>query len=249
MAFELAMRKINMQDIAIRTTGLRKAYRTGSTSTLVLDGIDMEVACGECVFLAGPSGCGKSTLLSILGCVLSADAGMVQVFGQDVTRLTGREQAEFRARHVGFVFQRFHLFRGLSALENVRVPLALIRCPAKTAKARAQMLLEAVGLADKADSSVTNLSIGQRQRVALARALAADPDVILADEPTASLDARSGISAMTLLRDMVRQHGKTVVVVTHDNRIFPMADRILHLDDGRLQAEPAGAGEPALVAP
>lgn len=226
-----------MEDLAIYASGLRKAYRSGSTSTQVLGGVDLEVRRGECIYLAGPSGSGKSTLLSILGCVLTTDSGHVELLGRDVTRLERDQQADFRARNIGFVFQRFHLFSGLSTLENVRIPLSLLGRPPQAAKQRALQLLDAVGLLHKASSRVTRLSVGQRQRVALARALAADPAIILADEPTASLDAHSGISAMKLLRDLAKSENKTVVVVTHDSRIFPLADRILHLQDGRIEAE------------
>jgi putative ABC transport system ATP-binding protein len=223
-----------MDELAIRARGIRFSYGTGKLETPVLRGIDFDVRLGECVFLAGPSGSGKSTLLSILGCILTADAGSLTILGQDVTHLSSKQQARFRRHQIGFVFQRFHLFRGLKAWENIRVPLDLLGYRASTAKKRALELLHAVGLADKAHSHISQLSVGQRQRVALARALAADPDLILADEPTAALDANAGLGAMKMLRQVCDVQRKSVVVVTHDNRIFHFADRIFHLEDGRI---------------
>ena len=222
---------------AIHARDLHKAYRTGRAETVVLRGVDLLVPAGECLFLVGPSGSGKSTLLSILGCVLSADAGELRLFGNDVTKLAPREQARYRLHKIGFVFQRFHLFDRLRAWENVRVVFELLGRPAAEARHQALHLLDQVGLADRADHRVSELSMGQRQRVALARALAADPDLILADEPTASLDAESGQSAMRILKRLCGELGKTVIVVTHDNRIFPLADRILTMVDGRIRQE------------
>jgi putative ABC transport system ATP-binding protein len=224
-------------DDVIRARNIRKDYRSGTVVTPVLRGIDMDVARGECLFLVGPSGSGKTTLLSILGSVLSPDAGTLQILGEDVTRFTPKEQARFRRERIGFVFQRFHLFDALTALENVRVAFDLLGWPHTRSTPAARDLLDSVGLAERASNRVTQLSMGQKQRVALARALAGDPELILADEPTASLDADSGHNAMQLLKDLCRAMGKTVVVVTHDSRIFPLADRMLRLADGRVVEE------------
>lgn len=222
----------------ITVESLHKAYVKGGARTLVLKGIDLQIAAGECVFLAGPSGSGKSTLLSILGCILTPDAGRVEILGHDLGRLRPQERSHLRRDRIGFVFQRFQLIRGLTALENVCVPSMLKGLAAKKAQARGQELLAAVGLAQKFKSQAANLSTGQCQRVALARALMADPDLILADEPTASLDSQSGLEAMRLLRELTTQRGKTAIVVTHDPRIFQFADRVLHLDEGRICPEP-----------
>lgn len=222
------------ENSVIQVRGLSKSYRSGGDLVPVLTEIDLEVRRGECLFLAGPSGSGKTTLLSILGCVLSADEGSVRVLGKEVTEFTPREQARFRREHLGFVFQRFHLFDALTAQENVAVPLRLLKWGNGPAMAKGLELLGLVGLQEKAERRTNQLSMGQRQRVALARALAGDPELILADEPTASLDAESGLQAMQVLKDLCRSLGKTVIVVTHDSRIFPMADRILHLSRGRL---------------
>jgi putative ABC transport system ATP-binding protein len=225
--------------LAVQTSQLEKVYRTGRLTTPVLRGIDLQVASGECVFLVGPSGSGKTTLLSILGCVLSADGGALRLFGDDVTHLSPRQRAWYRLHRIGFVFQRFHLFSGLKAWENVRVVFDLLGRSAAEARRESLQLLDLVGLADRAQHRISELSMGQRQRVALARALAADPELILADEPTASLDADSGLSAMQTLKGLSDQLGKTVIVVTHDNRIFSLADRILTLTDGRIVSQDA----------
>jgi putative ABC transport system ATP-binding protein len=217
---------------AIRARGVRKAYRRGNTVTPVLAGIDLSVRRGECVFLAGPSGSGKTTLLSILGCILSPDEGELEILGEDARALGDEGRIQLRRNRLGFVFQRFHLIRGLTAIHNICVPLALGGVPRRAALRRAAALLEAVGLADRAAAQPRNLSAGQCQRVALARALAADPELILADEPTASLDAANGQEAMKLLRQLTTQQEKTVVVVTHDPRIFSFADRVLWLENG-----------------
>ncbi len=219
---------------AVSVQSVHKAYRNGTTTTPVLTGVDLVVRPGECVFLAGPSGSGKTTLLSILGCILSADRGEVRILDQDVFALSERRRAALRRNRIGFVFQRFHLIRGLTASENVAVPLTLRTMSPRKARRRADSLLEAVGIADKANSHPANLSAGQCQRVALARALVGDPDLVLADEPTASLDGANGQEVMALLRRLTTEKGKAAIVVTHDQRIFPFADRILHLENGRI---------------
>jgi putative ABC transport system ATP-binding protein len=213
---------------------LHKAYRRGSVVAPVLNGVDLAVARGQCVYLAGPSGSGKTTLLSVLGCILSPDQGEVELYGQDVAALDDAQRIEVRRRLIGFVFQRFHLIRGLTAMQNVCVPLTLRGVGRRAAQRRAQEMLSAVGLAEKAHAQPANLSAGQCQRVAMARALVGDPELILADEPTASLDAANGQEIMTLLRRLTTQEGKTAVVVTHDQRIFRFADRVYWLENGKL---------------
>lgn len=226
-----------MNDAVLQATDLYKCYHTGNTAAPILRGIDLRVDRGECVFLIGPSGSGKTTLLSILGCVLSADAGSLEILGENAMRFSAADQARFRREKIGFVFQRYHLFDALTAVENVIVPLDLLGWPKARSRPRALELLAQVGLADKAKSRINRLSMGQRQRVAFARALAGEPELILADEPTASLDAEAGFNALQILKGLCRELHKTVVVVTHDSRIFSMADRLLTLDDGRIAAE------------
>lgn len=218
----------------IELRNVRKSYARGTTVTCVVDGVNLNVDRGECVFLLGPSGSGKTTLLSIIGCVLTPDAGTVHILGHDVSNLLPDDAALLRLRHIGFVFQRFHLIRGLSARENVAVPLTLSGWTAADATDRANDLLAQVGMRDHADAQPQRLSVGQCQRVAFARALSADPDLILADEPTASLDAKTGHCALELLRELTVAAGKTVIVVTHDPRILTFADRILHMENGKL---------------
>jgi putative ABC transport system ATP-binding protein len=220
--------------LAVAVDEVHKAYGRGATATSVLSGVGLQVRSGECVFLAGPSGSGKTTLLSIIGCVLSADRGRVNVLGRDVRALSDAGRAALRRDAIGFVFQRFHLIRGLAAWENVGVPLVLRGQRPAEVRRRATELLAAVGLAQYALKPVHKLSVGQCQRVALARALANDPQLVLADEPTASLDAANGQEAMALLRRLTVNKGLAALVVTHDQRIFHFADRVLQLENGRI---------------
>lgn len=222
----------------VEMVDVRKRFVRGSSVTEVLCGIDLVVERGNCTFLIGPSGCGKSTLLSILGCVLTPDAGEVRVLGQSLAALSTQRRGFLRRDKIGFVFQRFHLLKGLSALENVCVPLTLQGIPQQRARRRGMELLSAVGLAVQAGFDTRRLSHGQCQRVALARALANDPELILADEPTAALDEESGQQVMELMRRLLQDFQKTAVIVTHDSRIFGYADRILSMKGGQLQELP-----------
>ena len=217
---------------------VRKRFVRGVSVTDVLCGIDLVVERGNCTFLIGPSGCGKSTLLSILGCVLTPDSGSVRVLGESLDALPGNRRALLRRDKIGFVFQRFHLLKGLTALENVCVPLTLQGTPQHRARRHGMELLDAVGLASHAAFDTRRLSHGQCQRVALARALANDPELILADEPTAALDEESGQQVMELMRRLLTDYQKTAVIVTHDSRIFGYADRILSMKGGRLLESP-----------
>lgn len=221
----------------IQASSICKSYRNGTTVTSVLDQVSLSVEAGEFLFLLGPSGSGKSTLLSILGCVLRPDAGALKILDHDITGMSPAELTRFRLEHLGFVFQRFHLFRGLSARENVRVPLEILGVNRKVGNQKAIQLLEAVGLGEKTESDISRLSMGQRQRVAVARALVTGPNIVFADEPTASLDGESGRATIELLRDLASESGTTVIVVTHDVRILGYAERILHLDNGQLHSE------------
>jgi putative ABC transport system ATP-binding protein len=220
--------------MVMRAAGIHKTFLRGKQQSHVLRGVDVEIRRGECVFLVGPSGSGKSTLLAILGCILSPDSGDVQLLGQDIAHLNNVERTLLRRDKIGFVFQRFHLVRGLSALENVTVPLLLCGEGESDARKRGQELLAAVGLEEHAHSDPRRMSAGQCQRVAIARALAADPEIVFADEPTASLDETSGQQAMALLARLARENGKTAIVVTHDPRIYKFADRILQMQEGKL---------------
>jgi putative ABC transport system ATP-binding protein len=225
----------NGHGLSVELRGVTKSYVRGNSITKVLDDVDFSVRHGDCVFVVGPSGSGKTTLLSIIGCVLSADEGQVRILGQDVNDMSPIQAAELRQQHIGFVFQRFHLIRGLTAAENVAVPLVLAGCKPAAAARRAVELLEQVDMAQFASVQPHRLSVGQCQRVAFARALVADPDLILADEPTAALDAKTGQQEMELLRRLTVESGRTVVVVTHDPRILGFADRVVHIENGTLE--------------
>ena len=223
-------------EVAVELSGVHKAFRNGSTVTPVLNDVNLKIGCGQCTFFVGPSGSGKTTLLSIIGCLLAPDGGLAKVLGHDIARLAPPDRARLRLLHLGFVFQRFHLIRGLTVLENCCVPMTLAGLPVREARQRAHGLLNELGLAEKAKLHPHKLSTGQCQRVAIARALANDPDLILADEPTAALDADSGLRAMELLRSLASDKQKTLIVVTHDARIFSFADCLHSLENGRLVA-------------
>lgn len=228
-----------MSDFAIELRGLTKTYGSGALAFQALKGIDLQVKAGEFMMLVGPSGSGKTTLLSIVGCVLSPTEGEAFLFGE---QLHGRKESELpdlRLSYIGFIFQGNNLIPALSVEDNVAFPLELRGASRKQALAEARDVLNAVGLSDKLKRSPNDLSGGQRQRVAVARAVAGRPPLILADEPTASLDAQTGQQVTELLKKLSSERGHTVVVVTHDNRIFHFADRTVHIEDGRLVPAPA----------
>jgi len=220
---------------AIEARALTKVYGTGATAFPALRGVDMTVDSGEFIMLAGPSGSGKTTLLSILGCVLRPTEGSVKLFGESVSERGESDLPELRLSYIGFVFQGHNLVASLNARENVMLVLQLRGMAPRPARQEAEYLLDQVGLPGKAASLPRDLSGGQRQRVAIARALAGGPPLILADEPTAALDAENGLKITELLRTLAREQGRTVVIVTHDNRIFHLADRMLHIEDGRMR--------------
>jgi putative ABC transport system ATP-binding protein len=223
---------------AIELRGLTKTYGQGALAFQALKGIDLHVDQGEFMMLVGPSGSGKTTLLSILGCVLTPTGGEARLYGE---ALHGKREAELprlRLEYIGFIFQGHNLMSALSAEENVAVPLELRGASHRAALAEARETLAAVGLKDKLKKRPDELSGGQRQRVAVARAVAGRPPLILADEPTASLDAESGMQVTQLLKRLCAERGHTVVCVTHDNRIFHLADRTVHIEDGRIVSPP-----------
>ncbi|HEY9887279.1 MAG TPA: ABC transporter ATP-binding protein [Candidatus Obscuribacterales bacterium] len=222
---------------AIEARCIHMAYGAGARrSAPVLTGIDLAIAPGTVQLLMGPSGSGKTTLLSILGGILTPTAGEVHLLGCCVTRLSASQRSQFRLRHLGFVFQGFNLFPALTAAENIEVVLNLLGVQGAAARQRSLALLDLVGLAAKAQALPEDLSGGQKQRVAIARALANQPQIILADEPTAALDAQSGHSVIELLRGLAHETGATVLIVTHDPRIVDVADRLIYLEDGQVRA-------------
>jgi putative ABC transport system ATP-binding protein len=221
----------------IRASGLSKIYREGATELRALQNVDLDVRAGELTLLMGPSGSGKTTLLSILGCILRASGGKLEVLGQDVSARAESELPRIRREAIGFVFQGFNLFPTLTARENVALALDVRGHRGTAARKRGDELLAEVGLGQKARSFPADLSGGQKQRVAIARALAGDPPILLADEPTAALDSTSGRTVIELLQRLAREHGRAVVLVTHDPRILSFGDRIIQLEDGRIVKE------------
>lgn len=219
---------------AISVRELTKTYSSGSSAVRALDRVSLDVLSGEVMMLMGPSGSGKTTLLSIMGCILRATSGSVRIRDREVTGLSEKQLPRVRLDSIGFIFQGFNLFPTLTAGENVEISLDLKGVRGKTARLRARQLLDQVGLGDKHRSFPADLSGGQKQRVAIARALAGDPEIILADEPTAALDSASGRTVMEMLRDLARRRSRAVVIVTHDNRVLEFADRIVHIEDGKL---------------
>ena len=219
-------------DLAVDALNVVKVYGEGELAFTALHGVDFQVRRGEFIMLAGPSGSGKTTLLSILGCVLKATSGTVKLFGDDISHRPESQLPAIRLSMIGFIFQGNQLLASHTSRDNVALPLQLRGMSIRDSIKKAESLLDRVGLADKHASKPGDLSGGQRQRVAIARALAGDPPIILADEPTAALDAQSGQVVTELLREMCRERGVTVITVTHDNRIFHLADRIVHIEDG-----------------
>jgi putative ABC transport system ATP-binding protein len=219
---------------AISVRNVTKEFVEGPNRVQVLHGVDFDVEQGEVVLLMGPSGSGKTTLLSIMGCILRATSGSVQVAGSEVATLRERELPAIRLQNIGFIFQGFNLFPTLTVGENIELALDLKGVRGSKAKEEAGWLLDQVGLAAKRDSFPSDLSGGQKQRVAIARALSGSPSVILADEPTAALDSQSGRNVMEMMRALAHKHGRGVVVVTHDSRVLEFGDRIVHMEDGRI---------------
>jgi putative ABC transport system ATP-binding protein len=221
-------------DIAVRCRGLTKAYGTGPSSVVALRGIDLDVHRGELLMVVGPSGCGKTTLISIIGTILDQDGGQCVVLDRDVEKMNETERAHFRGTSIGFVFQLFNLLPALTLLDNVVVPLLINGASWAEGATRARASLEAVGLGARLSATPGQLSVGQQQRVAIARALVHDPQLVLCDEPTSSLDHETGLGMMRLLRDVARRSERALIVVTHDPRILAFADCIARMDDGRI---------------
>lgn len=224
-----------MADPLIAIAHLNKIYGTGETAVHALDDVSFDVMPGELMAIMGPSGCGKSTLLNMIGALDRSTSGTVKVAGEDVSQL--RNVDRFRAQTVGFVFQLHNLLPTLTALENVEVPMQGQGVGGGQRRARALHLLEMVGLADRADHLPNQLSGGQRQRIAVARSLANEPRLILADEPTGSLDSQSGEEVLALLGRLNAEQGTTVVIVTHDRGVAQVTQRIVRMRDGRVEAD------------
>jgi putative ABC transport system ATP-binding protein len=216
-------------------SGVAKSYRLDAVEVPVLRGIDLLVRPGQFTVLLGPSGSGKTTLLNLIGCIDRPDRGQVMVGGQDVGSLSDDGLSDFRARNVGFIFQNFNLLPVLTAYENIEYPMMLADVPAKTRAERVSKLLKAVGLDDRARNLPGQLSGGQRQRVAIARALALRPKLVIADEPTANLDSRTGSAILALMRTVQQRYRTSFLFSSHDRKVIGEADDTIYLKDGAVR--------------
>lgn len=230
-------------NIVAQLRGASKTYKTGDQVITALQPTDFDLHRGELALIIGPSGSGKTTLLSLLGCVIYPTAGEVVVQGKSVSHLSERQLASLRLGNIGFVFQSFNLIQPLTAEENVMIPLQLQGVGTAEARRRAHAAIEKVGMSDRRRQLPKNLSGGQQQRIAVARALVTNPPMMLCDEPTASLDARSATVVMEELK-MLASQGIALAVVTHDMRLRPFADRIVYVHDGRTSDTPASEEYP-----
>ena len=208
---------------------VRKIYKMGEVEIRAVDGIDFEIEKGEFVVIVGPSGAGKTTVLNILGGMDTATSGLVQIDGTDITRFKARQLTSYRRDDIGFVFQFYNLIQNLTALENVELALQICKDPLD-----AEIVLKEVGLGDRMKNFPAQLSGGEQQRVSIARALAKNPKILLCDEPTGALDYNTGKAIRKLLQDTCREKGVTVILITHNSAIAPMADRVIHIKNGKV---------------
>jgi putative ABC transport system ATP-binding protein len=221
----------------LEADAVSKVLGSGAGQVHALKGVTLALNGGELTLLMGPSGSGKTTLLSILGCMLTPTSGIVRVCGESTEDASAEELARLRRLHVGFVFQTYHLFPTLTAAENVQLALDVRGEQGEDARRRAHDALARVGLSHKTSAYPREMSGGEQQRVAIARAIVSDPSAILADEPTAALDSENGQAIMAILADIAKDAGRGVLVVTHDTRLLPFADRIHQIEDGRIVGE------------
>jgi len=219
---------------AVSCQNVSKHFGEATTRVHALRGINFEALTGEVTLLVGPSGCGKTTLLSIITHLLDPSSGKLEVLGQDPAQLSSKESILFRRKNIGFVFQQFNLIQSLNAQENAAIPLLAAHIPWEEAMQRSAQTLQALGLGHRLTSMPKTLSGGEQQRVAIARALVHEPRLIVCDEPTSALDGKTGHAVMELLKTKALQPGRSIIVVTHDERIFPFADKIAHMDDGAI---------------
>ena len=215
----------------VKLENVRKIYQMGEVEIRAVDGIDFEIGKGEFVVIVGPSGAGKTTVLNILGGMDTATSGKVLVDGNDVAQYTNRQLIGYRREGIGFVFQFYNLVPNLTALENVELALQICKEPLD-----AKTVLEEVGLGERLNNFPAQLSGGEQQRVSIARALAKNPKLLLCDEPTGALDYNTGKAILKLLQDTCRNKGMTVIVITHNSALAPMADRVIHIKNGRVES-------------
>ena len=232
----------NRNEHAVVCRRIEKWFGAGEARVHALRGVDLEIRMGELAMLVGPSGCGKTTLLSVIAGLLDSNGGDLEVLGETPARMGKQERILFRRRNLGFVFQQYNLLPSLTAAENVAVPLLAAGMNRNEAAGEATRLLAQLGMEERASSLPAQLSGGQQQRVALARALVHKPRLIVCDEPTAALDAKTGHTVMELLSKVAVSPDRAVIVVTHDSRVFEFADTIAHMDDGRIETVEPGAG-------
>jgi putative ABC transport system ATP-binding protein len=221
-------------DVAISVRNICRDFEAGGQVLRVLHNIDSDIRTGELTYLVGESGSGKTTMISIIAGILYPTEGSVSVFGTDIYALSDNDLVRFRLANIGFIFQQYNLIPSLTAAENASVPLVAAGIPRAEALERSMAILEKLNMTDQAAKKPNQLSGGQQQRVAIARALVHEPRLIVCDEPTAALDAKSGRRVMDLLREVALSPDRSVIIVTHDNRIFDLADRILTMEDGRI---------------
>jgi putative ABC transport system ATP-binding protein len=224
-------------ELVIEAVDIVKFLGKGAGRVQALKGVSLSLACGQLTLLMGPSASGKTTLLSVLGCMLTPTQGTVRILGHSTAGARPADLAKLRRDHIGFVFQFYHLFPTLSAMDNVRLALDVRGEPAERAIAKAKEVLSTVGLSHKMNAFPGELSGGEQQRVAIARAIVGDAAAILADEPTGALDSENGHAIMTILAQIAKDPSRGVLVVTHDPRILPFANRIIHMEDGLIRSE------------
>jgi putative ABC transport system ATP-binding protein len=229
-----------MTESVVEAVNVAKVLGSGAAQVAALKGVSLALKGGELTLLMGPSGSGKTTLLSILGCILTPTEGTVLIRGHATDSADPEDLALLRREHIGFVFQSFHLFPTLTAADNVRLALDVRGEPARSAKARSREALAKVGLSHKTSAFPRELSGGEQQRVAIARAIVGNPSIILADEPTAALDGENGQAIMRILAGIAKEQGRGVLIVTHDPRLLPFADRVVHIEDGLIVSEKRG---------
>lgn len=229
-----------MANLAVKASNLAKWFGEGEAKTIAVKDVSFEAYLGEMLYIVGPSGSGKTTLLSIISGILRPNSGTVLVEDKDIWNLTNDEIAEFRLNKVGFVFQDYHLFPRLTTVENVAIPLILKKHDWDKSLDIALHYLEIVGLKERAQLQPVKLSGGEQQRVAIARAIASSPDILIFDEPTASLDGDTGRKIVEFVKENILNENRCIIIVTHDSRIYEYADRILKMEDGRITGVEAG---------
>ena len=220
---------------SVKLENVKRFYNIGKTNEFqALKSIDLAIDKGEFISIIGPSGSGKSTLLNMIGCLDTPTEGKVYIEDSDVSKLNSSERAKIRRERIGFVFQQFNLIRSLTCIENIELPMEFAGTGRDEMIKRSQKLLDIMGLGDKGNQIPSEMSGGEQQRVAIARALANNPQIILADEPTGNLDTKTGEKIMEVLIDLNRNENKTLIMVTHDNEIADVADRIVRMQDGKI---------------